>query len=184
MDLSLPLLPIIIIAISIGLIYGVTTFALTRLFGGRKFLAGILASAFLYVVIFAGLRSDFQTKTGFVILYNKVGHPVVATMFRVEPEESKKDKNYCHVYSDKLYSHYNVSVFTAAQEGDVLRRYHYTNSYKIFKKTIWQDCYEVYMPIILVALYPDMNYWPFREGDLKPGDPDYERIAKLTKSQR
>ena len=90
MDLSLPLLPMIILAISIGLIYGVMTFGLTRLLGGRKFLAGILATTFILVVSFVGLRNSFQTETGFVILQNKVGHPVVMTMFRVNPEESKK----------------------------------------------------------------------------------------------
>jgi len=40
------------------------------------------------------------------------------------------------------------------------------------------------MPVKIVSLYPDMNYWPFKKGSLNENDPDYKNIEKLTKYQR
>ncbi len=150
---------------------------------------GLVCAAIVVVagLMFFAINKSYQFKEerDFVILADKIGNPTVMTTFRVDPNgRENKDSNYCHVGGDKLYTHWNVSVFTAAGVGDVLRRYHYTDSYRIFGKTILQDCYEIFMPVKLVFLYPDMNYWPFRKDDLNKNDPDYDRISKLTKSQQ
>ena len=130
-------------------------------------ITGFLTTMFFGILIGTEKLHYFQSKTDFVILTDKVGDPALMTIFRVDPDRPKeKDPNYCSV------------------GGDVLRRYHYTDSYRIFGKTFWQDCFEMYMPVKLVSLYPDMNYWPFRKDDLKPGDPNYYQIMELTKSQR
>ncbi len=126
----------------------------------------------------------FEKEKDFVILADKVGNPTLMTTFRVDPNGRDKDPNYCSVGGDKLYTPWNVSIFTEAKVGDVLKRYHYTNFYRILGKTILQDCYETFLPVKIVSLYPDMNYWPFRKDDLVKNDPDYDRISKLTKSQR
>ena len=138
------------------------------------------------LMFFAIHKSNhFEEERGFVILADKVGHPAIMTIFRVDPNERrKKDPNYCSVGGDKLYTPWNVSVFTEAKVGDVLRRYRHTYSYRILGKTILQDCYEGFIPVKTVFLYPDMNYWPFRKDDLAKNDPDYDRISKLTRSQR
>lgn len=137
------------------------------------------------LIFFAINKSHrFEEEKDFVILADKVGDPVIMTTFRVEPSGHEKNPNYCSVGGDKLYTPWNVSVFTEAKAGDVLRRYHYTSSYQILGKTVLRDCYEMFMPIKIVSLYPDMNYWPFREDDLAKNDPDYEKISKLTESQR
>lgn len=138
---------------------------------------------FLFFVIHKSYH--FEEERDFVILADKVGHPAIMTIFRVDPNErSKKDPNYCSVGGDKLYTPWNVSVFTEAKIGDVLRRYHHTYSYRILGKIILQDCYEGFIPVKTVSLYPDMNYWPFRKDDLGKNDPDYGRISELTRSQR
>ena len=122
----------------------------------------------------------FETESDLVILADKVGDPVVMTTFRVDPDQyEKEDPNYCSVGGNKLYTPWNVSVFTAASEGDVLRRHHYTSYYRTFGQVILQDCYEMFAPVKLVSLYPDMTMWPFRKGDLTKNDPDYVRISKL-----
>ena len=160
----------------------------------RRFLVTFLASTlalFIFFGMFFGILFGieklhrFQTETDFVILVDKVGHPAFMTTFRVNPNRPEnKNPDYCSVGGDTLYTPHNVSVFTAAQVGDVLKRYHYTNSYRIFSKTFWQDCFEMYMPVKLVSIYPDMGHWPFRKDDLRKGDPDYDRIMRLTQSQR
>jgi len=78
--------------------------------------------------LFFGVQDKFQNETAFVILTDKVGDPVITTIFRVDPNgPAQKDPNYCHV--DELYTPWNVSVFTAAQADDVLKRYHWTHRY-------------------------------------------------------
>ena len=127
--------------------------------------------------------SYFQNETGFVILADKVGHPTRMTIFRVQPtNQSQSSQSSCQVGGDKLYTPHNISIFTAAEIGDVLRYYRHVYSLKILNKVIWQSCEEMYMPLKIVTSYPDMGYWPFRKGDLGEHDPDYERIARLIKS--
>ena len=186
MDFSLPLFPMIIFSVAFILVFVMINLVFRVLMGyKRRFLPNILTSILMCLFIFTGLRNSYKTETGFVILADKVGDPVVSTVFRVEPKGlGQKDSKYCQVGSDNIYTHHNISIFTAAQVGDVLRRYQYTDSYLIFGKTVWQSCRDVYMPVKLVSLYPDLNYWPFIEGDIKKGDPDYDRIFKLTQPQR
>ena len=106
------------------------------------------------------------------------------TIFRVDPNgRENKDSNRCATEGNKFYTPWNISVFTAANIGDVLRRYHYTKSYQIFGKTILQDCYDTFLPVKIVSLYPDMNYWPFRKGDLNKNNPDYSRVLQLSPHQ-
>ncbi|MDP3697688.1 MAG: hypothetical protein Q8R55_06810 [Candidatus Taylorbacteria bacterium] len=152
----------------------------------RLFLVTFFAFIFVGLTLF-GMEKLYhlQSEVDFVILTDKVGDPALMTIFRVAPDKNKeKDPNYCSVGGDKLYTPWNVSVFTSSKAGDVLKRYHYTDHYRIFGKTFLKDCYDRFMPVKTVSLYPDMNYWPFRKDDLKPGDPDYDHIVKLTKSQR
>ena len=153
----------------------------------RSILLRFVCSGVVLGLMFFAIHKSyhFEEEKDFVIRADKVGHPAIETIFRVDPNEyRKKDPNYCSVGGDKLYTPWNISVFTEAQTGEVLRRYHYTHSYRIFGKTILQDCYEMFMPVKTVFLYPDMSYWPFRKDDLGKNDPDYERISELTRSQR
>ncbi len=148
-----------------------------------KFVCVCVVSGLMFFTISKSYH--FQEDKDFVILADKVGNPAIMTTFRVGPNgHGSKDPNYCSVGGDKLYTPWNTSVFTEAKAGDVLRRYHYTTSYQVLGKTILQDCFEMFMPVKIVSLYPDMNYWPFRKDDLDKNDPDYDRISKLTKSQR
>ncbi len=131
------------------------------------------------------ISHQFKEEQDFVILADKVGNPTLMTTFRVDPAgHENKDSNHCSVGGDKLYTPWNVSVFTAASVGDVLRRYHHTDFYRIFGKTILQDCYDAFLPVKIVSLFPDMNYWPFKKDSLTKNDPDYDRIFQLSKSQQ
>jgi len=147
-------------------------------------LTGVLV---IFGLMFFAIHKSYhlEKESDFVILADKVGDPTKMTIFRVAPSErDNEDPSDCSVGGDKLYTPWNVSIFTAANKGDVLKRYHHTFFYQIFGKTLLRDCYDVFMPVTHVSLYPDMNYWPFREGDLAQNDPDYDLISKLTKSQR
>lgn len=125
----------------------------------------------LGLIVFAINRSyHLEEESDFVILVDKVGDPVIMTVFRMDPakyDKENEDPNYCDVGGDELYSSWNVSVFTAANEGDVLRRHHYTYYYQIFGRAFLVDCYERFMPVKVVSLYPDRTQWPFRESDPK-----------------
>ena len=171
--------PLLIIGIFVVLANSVMVLILRKLFVNKWWIR-IVPSLLLCAIVIFGLRNNFRTESDFVILTYKEGHPAVFTMFRVEPEKAQQ-KDSC--WADP-YTPHNESIFTAATEGDVLKKYRYLDSYSLFGKVFWQDCYEAYMPIRLVSLYPDMNYWPFREGDIKPGDPDYKRISALTEVNR
>lgn len=153
----------------------------------RSFLFKFACLCVAFELIFFAINKShrFEEEKDFVILADKVGDPVVMTTFRVNPNgHENRNQNYCFVGGDKLYTPWNVSVFTEARAGDVLRRYHHTSSYQILGKTVLRNCYEIFMPIKKVSLYPDMNYWPFRKDDLDKNDPDYSKISKLTESQR
>ena len=168
------------IAIFASLTYVIIFLVLKRFLGKNVFLAGLLSCIIVCSVTIFGLRGNSKTEEEFVILSHKDGHPVVLVMFRIESNKLHQKVN-CQA---ELYTSHNKSIFTAAKESDVLKKYFYTGSYSIFGKIFWQDCQEVYVPVRSVSLYPDMNYWPFREGDIQPGDPDYKKIFELTKTQR
>src|SRR3989344_2211372 len=146
----------------------------------RSVLIWLFLTLAVFAFLFFGIQYKFQNETAFVILIDKVGNPTTMTTFRTDPNAlALKDPNYCQV--DEIYTPWNISVFSAAQKGDVLRRYHSTSHYQIFDKTIWQKCEDRYMPIRLVALYPDMNYWPFKKGSIDENDPNYKDIERLIK---
>lgn len=142
------------------------------------FIAGVILIAF-------NVSNQYKEQRDFVILADKVGDPTLLTIFRVDPNgQNLRGPGSCLVDGNKLYTPWNVSVFTEAKIGDVLRRFHYTDYYEIFGKVIFQNCYEAFLPVKAVSLYPDMNYWPFRKNDLSQNDPDHDNIFKLTQSQR
>ena len=146
-----------------------------------SFFKNIFITCVWILIIFVGVEElhHFEGKTDFIILAGKIGDPAIMVTFRVDPDINKEDPNHCIVGGDKLYTNHNVSIFTEAKVGSVLKRYHYEDYYQIFRKTVLKNCNELFMPVKFIPSYPDMQKWPFRYNDVKMGDPDYDRIMRL-----
>lgn len=101
-----------------------------------------------------------------VFLADKVGDPPMSVTFQVESGDGVKRPFCIDEWSGGYHQWerpWNTAVINAAKLGDLIRVYHYTESYCLFGRTLWQFHQDTYYPqdfSLGRQLYPEPK-WPF-----------------------